>query len=146
MTLCFSLATHTQAKVMGQLGRTWQFSTLYRGLLEQTLRTTMMLTFIFVPYDYARRKSPLFNSLYGQALITTAVCGGAYAVCWPFETMKNLRQAGLPSPTASFSQRVAYVGGPLGLLRGAVPGIACGGEHLPACLAAFLLEHPFVPV
>lgn len=127
-----SLLPLLQAKVMGQLGQTWHFSTLYRGLLEQTLRTTVMLAFIFVPYDYARRESQLFKSLYGQAAIVTAVCGGAYAVGWPFETMKNLRQAGLPSPKATFSQRIAYVGGPLGLFRGAVPGIACGGEQAPA--------------
>ena len=52
---------------------------------------------------------------------------GAYAACWPLETLKNLKQAGLPSSTATLSQRLAYVGGPLGVFRGAVPGIACGG-------------------
>jgi hypothetical protein len=115
---------------MGQTGQAWHVSTLYRGLFEQTLRTTVMLAFIFVPYDYARRESPLFKSFYGQAVITTAICGGAYAVGWPFETMKNLKQAGLPFAEASVSQRIAYVGGPLGLFRGAVPGITCGGERL----------------
>ena len=112
---------------MRQTGRAWQLSTLYRGLPEQTIRTTAMLTCIFVPYDYARRETALFQSLGGQALVCTGVCAFAYAACWPLETLKNLKQAGLPAPAATLVQRLAFVGGVRGLMRGAVPGILCGG-------------------
>ena len=61
---------------MGQVGSSWHVSTLYRGFFEQTVRTTAMLTLIFVPYDYARRELDLFQSLWGQALTCTVVCGG----------------------------------------------------------------------
>ena len=60
---------------MSQTGKSLQTSTLYRGIFEQTVRTTSMLTFIFVPYDYARREMKLFLALWGQALIFTVVCG-----------------------------------------------------------------------
>ena len=65
-----------QAKVMGQVGSPWRVSTLYRGFFEQTVRTTAMLTLIFVPYDYARRELRQFQSLWGQALTCTVVCAG----------------------------------------------------------------------
>lgn len=92
-----------QAKVMGQTGRAWQVSTLYRGLLEQSFRTTAMLTCIFVPYDYLRRETTLFRTLWGQSFVVGIVCGGAYAVCWPLETLKNLRQAHTHTHTHIFT-------------------------------------------
>ena len=51
----------------------------------------------------------------------------SYAAAWPLETIKNLMQAGLPSTNASIAERVRYVGGPMGLYRGALPGVLCGG-------------------
>jgi solute carrier family 25 carnitine/acylcarnitine transporter 20/29 len=85
---CVAEAPIEQAKVMGQTGRPWSLSlSLYRGLFEQTLRTTAMLTFIFVPYDYARRETTLFQTLSGQALTCGVVCagvcvgGGGQGVC-----------------------------------------------------------------
>jgi len=116
-----------QAKVMRQTGRPWQWSSLYRGLTAQTGRTTAMLVLIFVPYDVARRKSSLFDSLAGQFLVVTGVCSFAYALAWPLETIKNCAQAGLPRSGAGLTERLVYLGGPLGLYRGAAPGILCGG-------------------
>lgn len=116
-----------QAKVMRQTQRTWQWSSLYRGIGSQTLRTAAMLTLIFVPYDAARRRTNWFLSIWGQFAVVTSTCAFAYAAAWPLETIKNLTQAGLPTANASLSQRLAYVGGPLGLYRGALPGVICGG-------------------
>ena len=116
-----------QAKVMRQTGRAWEWNLLYRGIASQTVRTAAMLTLIFVPYDYAKRKTTLFGSFFGQFAVVTTTCGFAYAAAWPLETIKNLTQAGLPTPRASLAQRLSYVGGPLGLYRGALPGVLCGG-------------------
>lgn len=75
----------------------------------------------------ARRKSSLFDSLAGQFLVVTGVCSFAYALAWPLETIKNCAQAGLPRSGAGLTERLVYLGGPLGLYRGAAPGILCGG-------------------
>ena len=112
---------------MGQLGRPWVFSDIYRGMAMQTFRTTSMLCFIFVPYDVARRKTTWFKTLAGQCAVTTSVCALAYALCWPFETLKNLAQAGLPHPGASMAERIRLLGGLRGLYVGAGPGVICGG-------------------
>ena len=72
-----------QAKVMGQTGQPWRVATLYRGFFTQTVRTTAMLTCIFVPYDYARRETTLFRALWGQSLICTVVCAGIGAQSCP---------------------------------------------------------------
>lgn len=116
-----------QAKVMRQTQRPWQWSSLYRGIGSQTVRTAAMLALIFVPYDAARRKTNWFDSVGGQFAVVTATCAFAYAAAWPLETIKNLTQAGLPAPNASLAQRLTYIGGPSGLYRGALPGVLCGG-------------------
>ena len=134
-----------QAKVMRQTGRPWACRTLYRGAFDQALRTTVILSAIFVPYDVARRKTTLFDSLAGQFAVCTSACAFGYAVGWPFETLKNCAQAGVPSPAASLSARLAYLGGPLGLYRGAVPGILCGGlRNGCAMLAMNGIANPLV--
>ena len=68
---------------MGQTGQPWRVATLYRGFFTQTVRTTAMLTCIFVPYDYARRETTLFRALWGQSLICTVVCAGTGAQSCP---------------------------------------------------------------
>lgn len=115
-----------QAKVMRQLDQRVDARHLYRGMAMQTLRTTAMLLCIFVPYDNARRKSSLFGSLSGNFALVFGTCGFAYAAAWPLETLKNCAQAGLPTPGASVAERVRYLGGAIGLYRGAGPGILCG--------------------
>lgn len=128
-SLCRTLieAPIEQAKVMRQTGRPWQWGSLYRGLGAQTLRTTAILTVIFVPYDYARRRTSLFESLAGQFCLVSGVCAFSYAAVWPLETLKNCAQAGLPTVGATLRERLKYLGGPAGLYRGAVPGVLCGG-------------------
>lgn len=46
---------------------------------------------------------------------------------FPQETLKNLAQTGTPFVGASVQQRVAFLGGYKGLLRGALPLTLCGG-------------------
>ena len=120
-----------QAKVMRQTGKPVELELrkLYRGFVDQTGRTTVMLLCIFVPYDFVRRKTRLFTDygLAGQWAVVTATCAFGYAVGWPLETLKNLAQAGLPKPHASLRERLDYLGGPRHLFRGAAPGIVCGG-------------------
>lgn len=115
------------AKVMSQTGRPWELRDVYRGVVPQTVRTTAMLVLIFVPYDICRRKTNWFNTLAGQFAVTTTVCAASYALVWPLETLKNLAQAGTPSPGATLVERVRYLGGFRGLYIGAGPGIICGG-------------------
>jgi hypothetical protein len=93
----------------------------------------------------ARRKSSLFNSLAGQFFVVTGVCSFAYALAWPLETIKNCAQAGLPRPGAGLAERLVYLGGPLGLYRGAAPGILCGGlRNGCAMLAMNGLANPLI--
>ncbi|KAJ8607075.1 hypothetical protein CTAYLR_009902 [Chrysophaeum taylorii] len=115
------------AKVMRQTGRPWQWGEIYRGAGTQVARTTAMLTFIFVPYDAIRRHTSWFDTLYGQWIVVTLVCGASYALAWPLETLKNLAQAGRPRAGASVGERLAFLGGVRGLYAGAGPGIVCGG-------------------
>uniref|UniRef100_A0A7S4IZX9 Mitochondrial carrier protein n=1 Tax=Odontella aurita TaxID=265563 RepID=A0A7S4IZX9_9STRA len=121
-------APFEQAKVMRQTGRTWSLSPdLYRGAGVQAARTTGMLVMIFGPYDVIRRKTDwMKDSLLNQFFVVTAVCGAAYALVWPLETLKNAAQAGLPRPGASLAERVRHLGGLVGLYRGALPGISGG--------------------
>ena len=139
------------AKVMGQTGRSWVLADVYRGMSMQVLRTTAMLCFIFVPYDICRRYTTWFSTLSGQCIVVTSICAFSYAVCWPFETLKNLAQArhslvalpspicarapfffvqaGRPHPGATIVERVAFLGGVRGLYIGSGPGIICGGSR-----------------
>ncbi|KAJ1459704.1 mitochondrial carrier domain-containing protein [Pelagophyceae sp. CCMP2097] len=115
------------AKVMAQTGRGWVFRDVYRGVAMQTVRTTVMLTFIFVPYDIAARKTTWMQHIGSQWLFVSGVCAAAYAAAWPFETLKNLAQAARPFPNATIAERINYLGGPRGLYLGVWPGTLCGG-------------------
>ena len=115
-----------QAKVSRQLNRPIEWSNLYRGVVVQTARTTMMLLCIFVPFDVARRKTELLRTKWGNFAVVFSACGFAYAAAWPLETLKNCAQAGLPKPGASIAERIKYLGGPRGLYLGVAPGILCG--------------------
>jgi len=120
-------APFEQAKVMRQTGRSWSFTELYRGAGMQVARTTGLLLMIFGPYDVIRRKTNwMEDDITNQWLIVTVVCGAAYAIIWPLETLKNAVQAGTPRPGASLVECISYLGGIGGLYRGALPGI-CGG-------------------
>ena len=140
--LCCSLcrvsveAPIEQAKVMRQTGQAINYGQLYRGFWLQTWRTCAMLLLIFVPYDACRRKTRMFESLAGQWLVVTGVCGFSYAAAWPLETLKNLAQAGLPRPGATLTERVTYLGGLRHLYRGAAPGIFCGAFRNGCALLA----------
>lgn len=121
-------APFEQAKVMRQTGCSWSFGTdLYRGAGMQVARTTGLLLMIFGPYDVVRRKTTwMENSITNQWIIVTTVCGVAYAIIWPLETLKNAVQAGTPRPGATIAECISHLGGIGGLYRGALPGI-CGG-------------------
>ncbi len=107
---------------MGQTNQKWELKKIFRGLPWQIMRTTVLLLPIFVTLDYFRRKTNILQTLTGNFFVTFGVVGAAYVVSWPLETMKNLAQSGTPHPAASVSERVAYMGGPVGLLRGVYPG------------------------
>lgn len=62
----------------------------------------------------------------GNFAVTAAASGAAYVACWPLETLKNLAQSGTPRAGASVAERVAFLGGPAGLMRGVGPGALAG--------------------
>jgi len=115
------------AKVKRQTGQTWHLREAYQGFSMQYPRTVGMMTFIFCGVDSVRRwthgealKKPQF-----AFLTWGAVSMLGFWVIWPLETLKNQVQAGTVvegaiSPT--IMQRVAHLGGPLGLYRGILPG------------------------
>lgn len=115
------------AKVMGQTGQPWQVRHVYRGFWMQALRTTSLLIPIYSAVDVSRRKTNWMNTLFGGFLVTAASAGLSYLAVWPLETLKNLAQSGTPHPNATLRDRIAYLGGPLGLFRGVVPGVLSGG-------------------
>jgi len=114
-------------KVMKQTDGEIVLKDMYRGVGMQTIRTTSMLLWIFVPYDVIRQKTTWMSTLMGQWACTTAICGGSYAIIWPLETLKNMGQGGVPFANASIAERVKHLGGFNGLYRGAAPGICAGG-------------------
>lgn len=114
------------AKVMGQTGQKWQFKDIYRGFPFQIVRTTALLIPIFTSLDVARRKTTWLSTLPGNFAVTALSSAFAFVFCWPLETLKNLAQSGTPHANATFSERLAYLGGPLGLYRGMGPGVLAG--------------------
>ena len=64
--------------------------------------------------------------MFGNFIVTAAASGLCYAICWPLETLKNLAQSGTPHPHATLTQKIAYMGGPFGLMRGVWPGTIAG--------------------
>lgn len=115
------------AKVMGQTEQNWKVINIFRGLHWQILRTTVLLLPIFQTLDYLRRRTEVMKTLSGNFFVTFSVVGISYAISWPLETMKNLTQSGIPHANATFSERVKYMGGAGGLLRGVFPGALGGG-------------------
>ena len=125
------------AKVMRQTGRSWVMSDCFRGFAAQTTRTTAMLMFIMGPFDVVKTKTKLLQT-YGPFAVVTGICGCSYAIIHPLESLKNMAQAGLPHPGASVAQRVAHIGGPLALYRGALPGITSGALRNGVAMATML--------
>jgi hypothetical protein len=103
---------------MGQTGKKWVFKDIYRGTHWQVARTTSLLIPIFGSLDWFRRHTEIMKSFYGNFFVTAGASAGAYLVCWPLETIKNLTQSGTPHPGATFSEKISYLGGPLGVYRG----------------------------
>ena len=117
-----TIAPFEYVKLMGQTGQEWRFKTAFRGLSWQLSRTTVLLLPIFCTLDYLRRKTTVLKTLTGNFFVTFGVVGIAYVASWPFETLKNLAQSGTPRAGASMAERLKYLGGPLGLMRGVSPG------------------------
>ena len=115
------------AKVMGQTGKKWIIKDIYRGVGWQVVRTTGLLLPIFGGIDVARRYTNWMNSFWGQFGVTAGSAAGAYFVCWPLETLKNLTQSGTPRAGASLKEKIEFMGGIKGLWRGVGPGTICGG-------------------
>jgi hypothetical protein len=116
------IAPFEYVKLMGQTGQQWRLNTAFRGLSWQLSRTTFLLLPIFCTLDYLRRKTSVLKTLMGNFFVTFGVVGVAYVTSWPFETLKNLAQSGTPRVGASMTERLKYLGGPKGLMRGVSPG------------------------
>mmetsp|Transcript_39593 Transcript_39593/g.99799 ORF Transcript_39593/g.99799 Transcript_39593/m.99799 type:complete len:286 (+) Transcript_39593:128-985(+) len=115
------------AKVNRQTGQTWHFRNLYQGYFFQWGRTAPMMTTYFVLFDTLRRNTSLLTHPVGQFLASGGCSTLAFWLTWPMETLKNQVQAGtrigaVAAKDATIAQRVAYMGGFLGLYRGIVPG------------------------
>ena len=126
------------AKVMGQTGQKWQFKDIYRGFGFQVMRTTALLIPIFSIIDIARRRTKMLETLPGNFVVTAGASGLSYLVVWPLETLKNLAQSGTPHPGATFQQKLQYLGGPMGVFRGVVPGTIAGAIRNGAGMVAMV--------
>ena len=86
-----------------------------------------MLTSIFVMVDVSRRKTEgrLLKHPAGQFLTWGTCSMLGFWIIWPLETLKNQIQAGMVIDGTSkptLRQRIQFLGGPLGLYRGILPG------------------------
>ena len=129
---------------MGQTEKKWEVRTIFRGMHWQILRTSILLLPVFTTFDYIRTKTTLFNSIHGYFYVTFGVVGLSYIWSWPLETLKNLSQAGLPHPHATVSQRINYMGGGAGLMRGVLPGAFGGGLRNAVGMVAMIYAHRLV--
>lgn len=112
------------AKVMGQTGKKWQLRDIYRGYPIQIARTITNVVPIFSILDCIRRKTTLMETSVGHFIAAFGATAVTFTTIWPLETLKNLAQTGTPFVGATLKQRLDYLGGPLGLYRGALPGIS----------------------
>jgi hypothetical protein len=126
------------AKLQGQTRKPWVFKDIYRGLSWQLLRTTALLLPIFTIVDNARRKTDFMKTTSGAFAVTCGASGFSYLAAWPLETLKNLAQTATPHAGASVSERVAYLGGPMGVYRGVWPGTVCGGFRNGVAMASMV--------
>eukprot|EP00602_Paraphysomonas_sp_CaronLab_P001538 CAMPEP_0185030948 /NCGR_PEP_ID=MMETSP1103-20130426/18116_1 /TAXON_ID=36769 /ORGANISM="Paraphysomonas bandaiensis, Strain Caron Lab Isolate" /LENGTH=197 /DNA_ID=CAMNT_0027566265 /DNA_START=267 /DNA_END=860 /DNA_ORIENTATION=- len=132
------------AKLMGQTEKKWVISHIYRGLHWQLLRTTTLLMPVYTLFDLTRRKSNIMQTLAGNMFVTFGVVGVSYLITWPLETLKNLAQTGIPRPRASVKERVRYMGGISGLMRGVSPGALSGGGRNAFGMVAMVYTQQFV--
>lgn len=115
------------AKVKRQTNQTWYVREAYQGFFVQLPRTVGMMSFIFCGVDSVRRWS---NGKALQHPVTQFLTWGGISMCgfwviWPLETIKNQVQAGLVidgTDKPTLAQRIRYLGGPIGLYRGILPG------------------------
>ena len=126
------------AKVMGQTGRKWQVNDIYRGFGYQVVRTAGLLLPILSVVDMFRRKTEVMKSFWGNFFVTAGISGVSFLVVWPLETIKNLTQSGTPFPGATLKQKLDFLGGPLGLYRGVMPGTIGGAFRNGAAMAAMV--------
>mmetsp|Transcript_6903 Transcript_6903/g.12199 ORF Transcript_6903/g.12199 Transcript_6903/m.12199 type:complete len:285 (-) Transcript_6903:92-946(-) len=115
------------AKVKRQTGQTWHFSEAYQGFFMQLPRTVGMMTCIFCGVDTARRwtEGEALKRPHLQFITWGGISMLSFWVIWPLETLKNQVQAGTAvdgNDKPTLRQRVASMGGPLGLYRGIMPG------------------------
>lgn len=132
------------AKLMGQTGSSWKLRDVYRGFHWQLLRTTALITPIYVAIDCFRRKTDFMKSLTGNFCVMFSASVATYAVLWPLETMKNLSQSGKPHVGASVPEKIKFLGGARGLLRGIWPGSLGGGLRNGAGLVVIVLTQSWL--
>jgi solute carrier family 25 carnitine/acylcarnitine transporter 20/29 len=115
------------AKVKRQTLQPWYFREVYQGFFVQLPRTVGMMTFIFCGVDSVRRwtDNAALKHPVGQFCTWGGISMLGFWFIWPLETLKNQVQAGtviegVDSPT--LRQRIAHMGGPIGLYRGILPG------------------------
>ncbi len=106
------------AKVKGQTGQAWKLREVYQGAGLQWARTGPMMTLYFCLFDAGKRAG------YTKTTLGQFICSGGSAligfwIVWPFETLKNQAQAGMPGTIA---EKIRNMGGITGLYRGIVPG------------------------
>lgn len=82
------------AKVKRQTHQQWHWNEIYKGYQPMYIRATAVLTWYFFWVDVIRRKTKMWDYKAGQFLVSGFCAMTGFWVCWPFEVMKNLAQAG----------------------------------------------------
>tara|TARA_B110001452_G_scaffold192165_1_gene162229 strand:- start:1089 stop:2177 length:1089 start_codon:yes stop_codon:yes gene_type:complete len=107
------------AKVKGQTGQVWKLGEIYQGAGLQWARTGPMMTLYFCLFDMCKRNG-LTSSALGQFFSSGGCALVGFWIVWPFETLKNQTQAGMPGTVIEKVRGMP--GGFLGLYRGILPG------------------------
>lgn len=127
-------------KVNRQVGQSWKFRNLYKGLGYQIIVASgMFSTFVSIIEGF-KNKTNLMDSMFGQFIVGCVAGTIAWYIVWPFEYVKNLTQCGTEGVGESGWQKFQYAyrtgGGFKGLFRGFVPGTICYSLRNGASLVA----------
>lgn len=107
------------AKVKGQTGQAWKLGEVYQGAGLQWARTGPMMTLYFCLFDACNRNK-LTETAAGKFFCSGGSALVGFWIVWPFETLKNQTQAGMPGTMMDKIRNMP--GGFMGLYRGILPG------------------------
>eukprot|EP01117_Protostelium_nocturnum_P002220 TRINITY_DN1285_c1_g1_i1.p1 TRINITY_DN1285_c1_g1~~TRINITY_DN1285_c1_g1_i1.p1 ORF type:complete len:297 (-),score=70.28 TRINITY_DN1285_c1_g1_i1:224-1114(-) len=109
------------AKIRRQVGSTWTFRGIYKGLGVSMLRNMPLLTAFFIFLEYSKRVDMPSQ---WRPLLSGGICSTmAWTLVWPFDVIKSQVQGSTSNESFSTKARIHYQNnGIRGFFRGYGPG------------------------